>query len=450
MTATVSLTRTSELLAVTPSFAFPSGSGSGLRLLQSAARGVNTMLLTAAAALLAHGSPASRNSCAGATVVSLADLSSCNGTACTFGDTHVEFSAGPVLVRDAALLFGSAPEAVAGRWATESATVPIGVVDLWPYNLLYANDVRHGDVPFGDVLAAQSLEDLGFKPKHSFSELSAFDAYPTGPAAHFIGSDVAVHDALDESPMSPMLLQPKREAWGLGIDWFGVTSVGVSADSSIPLHFHGSTWLYLLRGTKEWFMAAPGDEPPPELGFAFPTAWPPLDAASRNSTGRVRRCVQTAGELLYLPGGWHHATRSSPHLGFGMQAGSVSPNKDQLAREEKQQYVHKRHHNLTCFRAGSDRSLVVCSNLYNRLVVAAAHLSNHKTKRASRVVLKGVKLVGDAVENRVVAKEAGCITLSRLLSAVFSMQSRKRAPASQFSIESHHFFRGNSPEALHF
>ena len=71
----------------------------------------------------------------------------------------------------------------------------------------------------------------------------------------------------------------------------------------LPFHKHGKTYLTLVTGTKDWLIAPPKVRLTPQMlwtsnssNYCFPIDSP------------VRRVRQHAGEILYLPEGWWHAT----------------------------------------------------------------------------------------------------------------------------------------------
>ena len=90
-----------------------------------------------------------------------------------------------------------------------------------------------------------------------------------------------------------------------------VLSLGRSG-SGLPFHSHGQSWLELLQGHKLWLLHPPG--PLPEVSQPWVPESEQLPLADWLAT-RLRRadpapivCLQRAGDLLYLPAAWHHAT----------------------------------------------------------------------------------------------------------------------------------------------
>eukprot|EP01049_Picozoa_sp_SAG25_P023577 SAG25_NODE_10122_length_345_cov_0.841463_1_plen_114_part_11 len=94
---------------------------------------------------------------------------------------------------------------------------------------------------------------------------------------------------------------------------WNLLSVG-SDGQGLGFHTHSDSWLGLAAGMKRWLLFAPG---------TFPTAFPSrlLDVElllrrgwSRQPNGTESpppmECFQRAGEILYLPAGWTHATQN--------------------------------------------------------------------------------------------------------------------------------------------
>ena len=95
-------------------------------------------------------------------------------------------------------------------------------------------------------------------------------------------------------------LQPSL-SWGLAGDGSGV-----------PFHVHGHVFAEVLHGRKHWLLL------PPEVRPEFDPDEPPLKWMLRrllNGTrmsvhveAALQQCTLSAGEILYLPSMWWHAT----------------------------------------------------------------------------------------------------------------------------------------------
>jgi oxalate decarboxylase/phosphoglucose isomerase-like protein (cupin superfamily) len=86
--------------------------------------------------------------------------------------------------------------------------------------------------------------------------------------------------------------------------------------SGSPVHWHNDAVNYAVHGSKLWTML-----PPPHAVYTRRHAMVdavqvPLEAASRNQSGSVFRCVQHPGDLIYVPDGWGHGV-----LNLGATAG---------------------------------------------------------------------------------------------------------------------------------
>eukprot|EP00756_Hemistasia_phaeocysticola_P056589 Hpha_TRINITY_DN3288_c0_g1::TRINITY_DN3288_c0_g1_i1::g.186083::m.186083 len=104
-----------------------------------------------------------------------------------------------------------------------------------------------------------------------------------------------------------------------------------------PVHAHEETYFALLHGAKLWLLWPPGAL---EALSPFPDPLWPLQAKPATLLGRIEelppaaqpmRCLQRAGEIMYLPDFWWHATINvGETLGFGQQ--KLSPSLDVVER----------------------------------------------------------------------------------------------------------------------
>ena len=90
--------------------------------------------------------------------------------------------------------------------------------------------------------------------------------------------------------------------------------------SGIPWHFHVEGWSALLCGEKTWSFApagvAPGGGFDSSVGHS---AWLDLEAAgSLGDTAWVWSCLQEAGDTVFIPEGWYHATVTNSKRSFAV------------------------------------------------------------------------------------------------------------------------------------
>jgi hypothetical protein len=90
-----------------------------------------------------------------------------------------------------------------------------------------------------------------------------------------------------------------------------VLSIGGNG-SGLAFHAHGAAWLATLKGCKVWLLFAPNDWPrkdaqgdPLELRALTPALAATL---LHDPPPGLRVCTVGAGQALYVPQGWHHAT----------------------------------------------------------------------------------------------------------------------------------------------
>lgn len=131
--------------------------------------------------------------------------------------------------------------------------------------------------------------------------------FDTGSQARGLQSDWAVPE-----PFKRVLIQGQK-----------IFSIG-DTDTGLPFHNHGSSWLSVLVGSKAWFLYPPGtlqagDTPDPLHNFStwLRSVLPTLPA-DRKPIG----CLQSMGEVLYMPAGWVHGTMNvGETIGVGVQGG---------------------------------------------------------------------------------------------------------------------------------
>jgi hypothetical protein len=82
--------------------------------------------------------------------------------------------------------------------------------------------------------------------------------------------------------------------------------------TGVSFHFHAETMLLLHGGRKRWFLYPPATRPIPRyhdpsgLSRGGWTGTPPFATTAYSEPLWV--CDQEAGDAVYLPSGWHHAT----------------------------------------------------------------------------------------------------------------------------------------------
>lgn len=99
------------------------------------------------------------------------------------------------------------------------------------------------------------------------------------------------------------------DGYANGYQW-PILSVGPSR-GGLPIHAHGETWLGVAHGAKRWLVAAPGSGFDPEfVRLLHPLASSRVifNAFDDAPQAGMLSCLQRAGDVVYLPAGWKHAT----------------------------------------------------------------------------------------------------------------------------------------------
>lgn len=76
--------------------------------------------------------------------------------------------------------------------------------------------------------------------------------------------------------------------------------------SGVPLHVHGPGWSETIHGRKLWFLAPPEPAPlfdPNVTAYAWAS-----ERVRLGTNGDMLQCVVSAGEAIYFPNAWWHAT----------------------------------------------------------------------------------------------------------------------------------------------
>lgn len=104
--------------------------------------------------------------------------------------------------------------------------------------------------------------------------------------------------------------------------YWPILSVGPSR-SGLSSHTHGDTWLAVAHGAKRWLVAAPGSTlvSSQAMGKLHPLAPSRfLFSLADKEIDHVEGCLQRAGDVVYVPAGWKHATLNvGETVGFGEQ-----------------------------------------------------------------------------------------------------------------------------------
>lgn len=95
-----------------------------------------------------------------------------------------------------------------------------------------------------------------------------------------------------------------------------------SKTKGVAMHQHFMSWLGLLAGSKRWFVF------PPEKDMEGFSHRHHSRRALRQAPG-VKTCLQRAGDIVVLPGGWWHATFDEDEWTFGLGAQQYDPEDDE-------------------------------------------------------------------------------------------------------------------------
>eukprot|EP00930_Biecheleria_cincta_P032968 TRINITY_DN22834_c0_g1_i1.p1 TRINITY_DN22834_c0_g1~~TRINITY_DN22834_c0_g1_i1.p1 ORF type:complete len:571 (-),score=91.88 TRINITY_DN22834_c0_g1_i1:30-1742(-) len=118
-----------------------------------------------------------------------------------------------------------------------------------------------------------------------------------------------------------------RRCWDSIPEWMRLSMLVISTGpggNGVGFHKHGIAWLGLHEGTKRWWIYPP-DGPPTQEAYdalALCPAWRlPEAVAMLPVKTRPLEVLQRAGEGLFVPGLWWHATLDGPGatLGIGSQ-----------------------------------------------------------------------------------------------------------------------------------
>eukprot|EP00656_Telonema_subtile_P005291 TRINITY_DN12405_c0_g2_i1.p1 TRINITY_DN12405_c0_g2~~TRINITY_DN12405_c0_g2_i1.p1 ORF type:complete len:153 (+),score=23.55 TRINITY_DN12405_c0_g2_i1:3-461(+) len=84
--------------------------------------------------------------------------------------------------------------------------------------------------------------------------------------------------------------------------------------SGLGFHTHGRSWIGNVAGTKVWWLYPPGAMPSQayrSIGISSVRSWHARQMLQKlPPAAQPFRCVQRAGEVLWLPEFWWHATQN--------------------------------------------------------------------------------------------------------------------------------------------
>ena len=129
-----------------------------------------------------------------------------------------------------------------------------------------------------------------------------------GPYVFDRGSFVKEHPEILQDIQPPLFFKPEEG----GEDSIVVYFLLGGPNSGIPLHSHTDGWNALIHGRKRWFFYPPEELPPLDFPvYRGQFAWeretyPAIKANSQLSA--PLECLQEAGDIVYIPEGWFHAT----------------------------------------------------------------------------------------------------------------------------------------------
>lgn len=105
-----------------------------------------------------------------------------------------------------------------------------------------------------------------------------------------------------------------------------VFSIG-GPGGGLPAHKHAAAWLALVVGSKRWSLLGPEEMPHASYGkvvLQSSARWSDASREALKAAGMLE-CTQRAGEVLYLPALWWHATVNvGDVIGVGAQAKTVT------------------------------------------------------------------------------------------------------------------------------
>lgn len=168
-------------------------------------------------------------------------------------------------------------------------------------------------------------------------------------------------DATEKSPVGSAIMKEFIEKHGSGasVPLFALTSLfkqrpvlsfSPTKGGEVPFHWHYPGYLFLQHGLKLWFVQSPAKPPESEL------AWHDIDKwVSKGYWDRVpaakkpKHCLQQAGDLMYVPDAYWHATMAlTQNFGYGYQGTNLATIKNlphEFVDLKKKQFIESKLHN---------------------------------------------------------------------------------------------------------
>lgn len=123
------------------------------------------------------------------------------------------------------------------------------------------------------------------------------------------GEGGATHPYIFQNMDDPNLLQPTVDRLApltTDIPWMPTQRLQFylgPALSGAPLHYHSDAINILAHGTKHWYLQSPDQA---EYHTTPTHQWDGANELSQSD--KLIECTQQAGDVLYVPAGWGHAT----------------------------------------------------------------------------------------------------------------------------------------------
>ena len=199
----------------------------------------------------------------------------------------------------------------------KGATTHWGARSLWKH-------VAELEKRLGSTLLPLQEQELiargeAFRQPAGFTTLSGWRAHGGGSV------NVIIFDANVSAGILPQLvpdLRPMPQPL-LTVMRFPIFSLGAAAPQNGPakqididggglaFHNHDENWLALVQGRKQWFVQpAARAEPPASAYQRIPAST--LQHEADDSSSAMQQCTQVAGDIVYLPTSWWHATYNLP------------------------------------------------------------------------------------------------------------------------------------------